>query len=244
MSTAPMSTAPMSTALARVALEPGWKAALAGEFASPYMDALRGYLQAEKQSGATVYPRGPDIFNAFNFTPFEQVKVVILGQDPYHGPEQAHGLCFSVRPGIAIPPSLQNIYKELQADLGITPPRHGHLEKWAQQGVLLLNAVLTVRAHQAASHAGRGWETFTDAAIAALNERREHLVFMLWGSYAQKKGAVIDRQRHLVLAAPHPSPLSAHRGFLGCRHFSQANAYLQRHGMAPIDWALDGPAGG
>lgn len=225
--------------LARVALEPGWKDALAGEFAKPYMAQLREFLLAEKQRGKTVYPRGADIFNAFNFTPFADVKVVILGQDPYHGPDQAHGLCFSVRPGIDIPPSLVNIYKELQADLGIPPPRHGHLERWALQGVLLLNAVLTVQAHNAASHAGKGWETFTDAAIHALNREREHLVFMLWGSYAQKKGAFIDRQRHLVLTAPHPSPLSAHRGFLGCRHFSQANAYLQAQGIAPVDWRME-----
>ncbi|MFP5384329.1 MAG: uracil-DNA glycosylase [Gammaproteobacteria bacterium] len=226
----------MSAALERVSLESGWKQALAAEFASDYMAELRAFLRAEKQGGKVVYPPGADIFSAFNLTPFDQVKVVILGQDPYHGPDQAHGLCFSVRPGVDIPPSLVNIYKELESDLGITPPAHGHLEKWAAQGVLLLNAVLTVRAHQAASHAGRGWERFTDAAIAALNAQREHLVFMLWGSHAQKKGAVIDRKRHLVLTAPHPSPLSAYRGFFGCRHFSRANDYLVRHGMAPIDW--------
>lgn len=230
-------SAPVS-ATDRVALEPGWKRELADEFASGYMADLRAFLLTEKQAGQVVYPRGNDIFNAFNFTPFDQVKVVILGQDPYHGPEQAHGLCFSVRPGIDIPPSLVNIYKEIGSDLGIPPPRHGHLEHWAKQGVLLLNAVLTVRAHHAASHAGKGWERFTDAAIDRLNRDREHLVFMLWGSYAQKKGAVIDRDRHLVLTAPHPSPLSAHRGFLGCRHFSRANEYLVRHGIAPIDWRL------
>jgi len=222
--------------LANIAMEDGWKQVLAGEFSRPYMQQLREFLRAEKAQGHVVYPRGSDMFNAFNFTPFASVKVVILGQDPYHGPEQAHGLCFSVRPGTAIPPSLMNIYKELASDLGITPPRHGHLEKWARQGVLLLNAVLSVQAHNAASHAGKGWETFTDAAIHALNREREHIVFMLWGSYAQKKGAFIDRTKHLVLTAPHPSPLSAHRGFLGCRHFSQANAYLEKHGMAPIDW--------
>lgn len=225
----------------RVALEPGWKQALAGEFASPYMAELRAFLQAEKQRGVRVFPRGADIFNALNYTPFDQVKVVILGQDPYHGPDQAHGLCFSVRPGIDVPPSLVNIFKELQADLGIAPPGHGHLEKWARQGVLLLNAVLTVQAHNAASHAGRGWEKFTDAVIDRINREREHVVFLLWGSYAQKKGAIIDRTRHLVLTAPHPSPLSAHRGFLGCRHFSQANAYLVRHGIAPVDWDLSTP---
>lgn len=226
----------MNAAHDRVALEPGWKQALAAEFASDYMAGLRAFLLAEKQAGTVVYPPGAHIFSAFNLTPFDQVKIVILGQDPYHGPDQAHGLCFSVRPGIDIPPSLANIYKELESDLGIAPPAHGHLEKWAAQGVLLLNAVLTVRAHQAASHAGRGWERFTDAAIAALNMQREHLVFMLWGSHAQKKGAVIDRKRHLVLTAPHPSPLSAYRGFFGCRHFSRANDYLVQHGIAPVDW--------
>lgn len=231
----------MTAAQSRIDLEPGWQQALAAQFAQPHMVALRAFLQAEKAAGQAVFPRGSEIFNAFNLAPLAQVKVVILGQDPYHGPGQAHGLCFSVRPGVAIPPSLQNIYKELQSDLGIAPPPHGHLEKWARQGVLLLNAVLTVRAHQAASHAGRGWETFTDAAIAAVNAQREHVVFMLWGSYAQKKGAMIDRRRHLVLSAPHPSPLSAHRGFLGCRHFSQANDYLRRHGMAPVDWDLNTP---
>ncbi|MFZ5757472.1 MAG: uracil-DNA glycosylase [Pseudomonadota bacterium] len=231
---------PAAGAAARsIELEPGWRQALAEEFAGDYMQALRAFLQAEKQQGQVVYPAGRDIFNAFNFTPFDKVKVVILGQDPYHGPDQAHGLCFSVRPGIDIPPSLANIYKELQSDLGIPPASHGHLERWARQGVLLLNAVLTVRAHNAASHAGKGWERFTDAAIAHLNRERENLVFMLWGSYAQKKGAVIDRSRHLVLTAPHPSPLSAHRGFFGCRHFSQANAWLKDHGMTPIDWRVE-----
>jgi uracil-DNA glycosylase len=223
--------------LAQIALEEGWKQALAGEFAATYLAELRAFLQGEKAAGRVVYPRGSEIFAAFNGTPFDAVKVVILGQDPYHGPDQAHGLCFSVRPGVAIPPSLQNIYKELQRDLGQAPPAHGFLQSWATQGVLLLNAVLTVQAGNAASHAGRGWERFTDAAIHALAARREHLVFMLWGSYAQKKGAFIDRQHHLVLTAPHPSPLSAHRGFIGCGHFSAANRYLVQHGMAPIDWA-------
>ncbi len=226
-------------AVDRVALEPGWKRELAAEFSAEYMARLRAFLLTEKQAGQVVYPRGSDIFNALNFTPFEQVNVVILGQDPYHGPGQAHGLCFSVQPGVAIPPSLGNIYKELHADLGVIPPKHGHLESWARQGVLLLNAVLTVRAHEAASHAGQGWELFTDAVIDRLNRDREHLVFLLWGSHAQKKGAVIDRKKHLVLTAPHPSPLSAHRGFFGCRHFSQVNAYLQKHGKAPIQWALE-----
>ena len=232
------SSAAGGSAVERVQLEAGWKQELAGEFSDDYMQDLRGFLAAEKQAGASVYPRSQDIFAAFNSTPFAQVKVVILGQDPYHGPGQAHGLCFSVPPGVAIPPSLVNIYKELAADLGIAPARHGCLTSWAAQGVLLLNAVLTVRAHEAASHAGRGWERFTDAVIASLNRDREHLVFMLWGSYAQKKGAVIDRNRHLVLTAPHPSPLSAHRGFLGCRHFSRANEYLRAHGLAEIDWQL------
>lgn len=226
------------SALARVALEKGWKQSLAAEFCKPYMASLRAFLLEEKKAGKTIYPAGPDIFNAFNLTPFAAVKVVILGQDPYHGPGQAHGLCFSVRPGVPAPPSLQNIFKEIEADLGIPPPAHGHLEKWATQGVLLLNAVLTVQAHHAASHAGKGWEAFTDAAIHALNRERENLVFMLWGSHAQKKGAFIDRKKHQVLTAPHPSPLSVYRGFAGCRHFSQANAYLEQHGIAPVDWSL------
>lgn len=209
---------------------------LAGEFSAPYMDGLRDFLRAEKAAGKVIYPSDANIFSAFNSTPFKAVKVVVIGQDPYHGPGQAHGLCFSVLPGVPIPPSLQNIYKELVRDPGVTPPAHGCLASWAAQGVLLLNAVLTVQAGNAASHAGRGWERFTDAAIRALATQREHLVFMLWGSYAQKKGAFIDRTRHLVLDAPHPSPLSAHRGFMGCGHFSAANRYLAQHGMTPIDW--------
>lgn len=219
-------------------LEPGWLSVLDGEFEKPYMSELRTFLLREKQQGKVIYPPGALWFNAFNTTPFDRVKVVILGQDPYHGPQQAHGLCFSVQPGIQIPPSLVNIYKELQADLGILPATHGCLSHWAEQGVLLLNATLTVERGRAGAHQGKGWETFTDAAIRALNDHRDHLVFMLWGSYAQKKGAVIDRQRHLVLQAPHPSPLSAHRGFLGCRHFSKANAYLQQSGQTPIEWRL------
>ena len=221
-----------------IKLEPGWLAVLGDQFEKPYMTQLRGFLQAEKQQVKVIYPRGSLWFNAFNTTPFDKVKVVILGQDPYHGPNQAHGLCFSVLPGVQTPPSLVNIYKELHADLGIPPARHGCLNHWARQGVLLLNATLTVEQGNAGAHQGKGWETFTDAAVHALNEQREHLVFMLWGSYAQKKGDFIDTRRHLVLKAPHPSPLSAHRGFLGCRHFSRANAYLVENGQTPIDWAL------
>lgn len=229
----------MSMTSDRLKLDPEWQAALAVEFGAPYMQSLRQFLAAEKAAGKLVYPAGVEIFNALDSTPLSQVKVVILGQDPYHGPHQAHGLCFSVRPGIALPPSLQNIYKELQADLGIPPRRHGCLQAWAEQGVLLLNAVLTVAAGQAASHQGQGWEHFTDAVIRVLNEQREGLVFMLWGGYAQRKGRIIDPRRHLVLKAAHPSPLSANRGgWFGCRHFSQANAYLATHGEAPIDWAL------
>lgn len=229
----------MSMASDRVKLDPEWKAALAAEFGAPYMQSLRQFLATEKAAGKLVYPAGAEIFNALDSTPLSQVKVVILGQDPYHGPNQAHGLCFSVRPGIALPPSLQNIYKELLADLGIAPRRHGCLQAWTEQGVLLLNAVLTVAAGQAASHQGQGWEHFTDAVIRVLNEQREGLVFMLWGAYAQRKGRIIDPRRHLVLKAAHPSPLSANRGgWFGCRHFSQANAYLAAHGETPIDWAL------
>ncbi|MCE3001499.1 MAG: uracil-DNA glycosylase [Xanthomonadaceae bacterium] len=232
----------------RVRLEPSWKARLEAQFASPHMAALRAFLRAEKAAGKTIYPPGPEIFAALDRTPFDAVKVVILGQDPYHGPGQAHGLCFSVRPGVPVPPSLQNIFAELQRDLGIARPDHGCLLPWARQGVLLLNAVLTVERGQAGSHHGKGWEAFTDAIVDALDREREHLVFLLWGSPAQAKGRRVDPRRHLVLRAPHPSPLSAHRGFIGCAHFSQANAYLEAHGLAPIDWrlpprsALDAPA--
>lgn len=225
-----------------VRLEASWKAELADEFAKDYMQALRAFLLQRKQAGHTIYPPGSQIFNALDHTPFDKVKVVILGQDPYHGPGQAHGLCFSVQPGVAIPPSLQNIFKEIERDLGVRQPRHGCLTAWADQGVLLLNAVLTVEAGQAGSHQGKGWELFTDAIVSALNRKREHLVFLLWGSYAQKKGAMIDRQRHLVLESPHPSPLSAHRGFLGNRHFSTTNRYLAEHGLAPIEWQLPATA--
>ncbi|WP_226664882.1 uracil-DNA glycosylase [Microbulbifer aggregans] len=223
---------------ANVKIHPTWYAVLQPEFNKPYMAELRGFLQQEKQAGKNIFPPGGQIFNAFNSTPFDQVKVVILGQDPYHGAGQAHGLCFSVMPGVRIPPSLQNIYKELASDLGITPPTHGCLQPWAEQGVLLLNATLTVEESRAGAHQGRGWEQFTDAAVHALAEQRDGLVFILWGSYAQKKGSFIDRNRHLVLRAPHPSPLSAHRGFFGTRPFSQANQWLEQHGEAPVNWAL------
>lgn len=228
------------TAESQIQMEQGWKSRLLEEFRKPYMQELRAFLHGEASNRKVIYPKGSEYFNAFNSTPFEKVRVVMLGQDPYHGPGQAHGLCFSVPHGIQPPPSLLNIFKELQSDLGLAPDdfRHGNLKEWADQGVLLLNSVLTVEAGQAASHQGKGWETFTDRVIKELNEGREHLVFMLWGAYAQRKGAVIDQKRHLVLSAPHPSPLSAHRGFLGCRHFSQANAYLARNGATPIDWRL------
>jgi uracil-DNA glycosylase len=223
-------------------LEPGWKSALANEFADPYMQGLRSFLLAEKEAGKVIFPKGSEWFRALDLTPPEKVRVVILGQDPYHGPGQAHGLCFSVRPDVRIPPSLANIYKELHVDLGIAPARHGCLEHWAQQGVLLLNSVLTVAMAQAASHQKRGWERFTDAIIRHVNAKVEPVVFMLWGSYAQKKAGFVDPARHLVLKAAHPSPLSAHNGFLGCRHFSKANAFLERNGAAPIDWAIPSKA--
>ena len=223
---------------AGVRLEDSWKVALGKEFASPYMSALKAFLKNEKVAGKTIFPKGAEYFRALDLTPLDEVKVVILGQDPYHGAGQAHGLCFSVRPGVRIPPSLVNIYKELQSDLGIAPARHGFLEHWARQGVLLLNSVLTVEESRAASHQGQGWEQFTDAVIRAVNEDCEHVVFMLWGSYAQKKAAFVDRSRHLVLKAPHPSPLSAHNGFFGSRHFSQANEYLVSQGRNAIDWQL------
>lgn len=222
----------------RVRLEAGWKQALAEQFASDHMASLGDFLRQEKQQGKVLYPPASQIFAAFDQAPFQAVRVVILGQDPYHGPGQAHGLCFSVPEGIRPPPSLVNIFKELQRDLGLPMPDHGNLSHWTRQGVLLLNATLTVEQGRAGAHQGRGWERFTDAAIERLNADRNGLVFMLWGSYAQKKGALIDRQRHCVLTAPHPSPLSAHRGFIGCGHFSRANAYLQANGQPPIDWQL------
>ncbi len=220
-----------------IRLEPSWKTRLAGEFDLPYMQALRQFLLQRKRQGAEIFPPGKEIFNALDSTPFDQVKVVVLGQDPYHGPGQAHGLCFSVQDGVAIPPSLLNIYKEITEDIGVQLPANGNLQHWAEQGVLLLNAVLTVERGQAAAHQGKGWEQFTDRIVSELNGHREGLVFMLWGSYAMKKGAHIDRGHHLVLTAPHPSPLSAHRGFFGCRHFSKANAWLQQHGQTPVHWA-------
>lgn len=221
-----------------VKLEDSWRQALAAEFSSPYMQELRSFLLSEREQGKRIFPKGAEYFRALDLTPVSSVRVVILGQDPYHGAGQAHGLCFSVQPGVRVPPSLVNIYKELQADLGIAPARHGHLESWAQQGVLLLNSVLTVEESRAASHQGRGWERFTDTVIRTVNEQVEHCVFMLWGAYAQKKAAFVDRERHLVLRAPHPSPLSAHQGFLGCRHFSQANDWLEKQGRGRINWQL------
>jgi uracil-DNA glycosylase len=233
-----MTTLDLENLDSQVQLEPSWKARLLPEFAKPYMQKLRQFLQQEKQAGKTIFPKGKDIFNAFEFTPFDQVKVVIIGQDPYHGDGQAHGLCFSVQPGVKVPPSLVNIYKELATDVGFQIPSHGYLESWARQGVLLLNAVLTVERSLAASHQGKGWETFTDQVIDVLNREHDSIVFLLWGSYAQKKGRFIDTSKHLVLKAPHPSPLSAHRGFFGCRHFSQANQFLIQQGKTPIDWQL------
>jgi uracil-DNA glycosylase len=221
-----------------VNLIPEWKAHLDAEFELPYMVQLREFLKQEKAQRKVIYPPTTDVFNAFNQAPPSDVKVVILGQDPYHGPDQAHGLSFSVPDGVAIPPSLLNIYKELESDLGLPRPSHGNLAAWAAQGVFLLNATLTVEQGNAGAHQGKGWEGFTDKAISVINEQAENVVFMLWGAYAQKKGSIIDTQRHLVLKAPHPSPLSAHRGFLGCQHFSQANRYLQERGRLPIDWAL------
>ncbi|MFC3912215.1 uracil-DNA glycosylase [Pseudaeromonas sharmana] len=216
-----------------------WTDVIGNEKQQEYFKQTLAFVRQEREAGKLIYPPANDVFNAFKFTEFGDVKVVILGQDPYHGPGQAHGLCFSVRPGIAVPPSLVNIYKELGQDIaGFSHPGHGYLVSWAQQGVLLLNTVLTVEAGKAHSHAKLGWETFTDAVIAALNTQREGLVFLLWGSHAQKKGQFIDRTRHQVLMAPHPSPLSAHRGFLGCRHFSQTNQLLQQQGKAPINWQI------
>jgi len=228
----------MATQDGAIQLEPSWLARLAPEFEQTYMVDLRAFLQVEKQAGKRIFPAGKEFFNAFAHTPLDKVRVVILGQDPYHGEGQAHGLCFSVKPGVAVPPSLKNIYKEIHAELGLPIPSHGHLIAWADQGVLLLNAVLSVECARAASHQGKGWERFTDRVIDVVNREREGVVFMLWGSYAQRKGALIDSQRHCVLKAPHPSPLSAHRGFFGCGHFRMANEYLQGRGEAPIDWSL------
>jgi uracil-DNA glycosylase len=224
----------------RVQLEPSWKARIGQWLLRTEMRELSAFLRQRKADGAHVFPPGQQIFAAFDATPFEQVKVVVLGQDPYHGAGQAHGLSFSVPPGVPVPPSLLNIYKELETDLGIPRANHGCLLPWAEQGVLLLNAVLSVEEGKAGSHQGRGWEGFTDHVVDVLNREREGLVFLLWGAYAQQKGKVIDTGRHRVLKAPHPSPLSAHRGFLGCQHFSQANEYLARRGATPINWRLPG----
>ncbi len=224
--------------VAKVSGRETWSDVLSGEREQPYFKELLEFVEGERRSGKTIYPKNSEVFNALHCTPFESVQAVILGQDPYHGPNQAHGLCFSVRAPTPPPPSLVNIFTELESDVGVPKPSHGDLESWARQGVLLLNAVLTVEEGKPGSHALRGWERFTDRVVREINDRREHVVFMLWGAYAQKKGAFVDRAKHLVLEAPHPSPLSAHRGFLGCRHFSQANSYLAKHGGLPIDWRL------
>jgi uracil-DNA glycosylase len=219
-------------------LEPGWKAALAAEFAQPYLHELKRVLLTERARGAVHHPPASRIFHAFDRTPLDQVRVVVLGQDPYHGPGQAMGLSFSVPRGVAIPPSLRNIFLEVDRDLGVPAPAHGDLSHWADQGVLLLNSALTVRSGDAGSHASLGWHRLTDAAIRAVSDGREHVVFLLWGRHARSKRALVDESRHLVLVAPHPSPLSASRGFLGCRHFSRANEYLVEHGLEPIDWSI------
>ena len=230
--------------MSQVPLPESWTHYLGDEFEAPYMQALRDFLAREKEAHKVIYPHSSNWFRAFELTPLERVRVVILGQDPYHGPGQAHGLCFSVRPGVATPPSLQNIYKELAQDVAFTPVNHGFLESWARQGVLLLNSVLTVERGNAGSHRNQGWETFTDRAIQVVNEQCSGVVFLLWGSYAQKKASFVDRDKHCVLHAPHPSPLSAHRGFFGQRHFSQANAFLAARGGRPIDWQLPASATG
>ncbi len=218
-------------------IEPSWKQHLSSEFAQPYMQSLRSFLVEEKKQKKVIFPPNSDLFNAFEYTPVDDVKVVILGQDPYHGPNQAHGLCFSVKPQVRIPPSLVNIYKELQSDLGLEPALHGCLTSWAKQGVLLLNSVLTVEQGKAGAHQGKGWETFTDKVIHVINEHPTPKVFVLWGAYAQKKASFLH-DRHLVLKSVHPSPLSAHRGFFGSKPFSKINAFLEQHGQSPIDWKL------
>lgn len=215
-----------------------WKAALGAAFEAPYMSALREFLRAEEAAGKLIYPDSSNWLRALELTPLDKVRVVILGQDPYHGAGQAHGLCFSVQPGVRTPPSLRNIYKELQSDLGIPPANHGFLEHWAGQGVLMLNSVLTVEAGQPASHQGRGWEEFTDAIIRSVASQDRPTVFLLWGAYAQKKGAFVDTNHHLVLTAAHPSPLAARNGFFGCQHFSRTNSFLSEKGLSEIDWAL------
>ena len=226
----------------RIKLEAGWKQALQGEFEQLYMERLREFLRVEKAAGKVIYPPGPLIFNALNATPLKQVKVVILGQDPYHGPGQAHGLCFSVQPGVPTPPSLLNVFKELKRDLNLDIPGHGCLQSWAEQGVLLLNTSLTVEQGNAGSHADKGWKPFTDKVIEVVSRDCEHLVFLLWGAHAQSKAKLIDATKHLILKSVHPSPLSAYKGFLGNGHFSRTNTFLQQHGLQPIDWRLP-PAG-
>jgi uracil-DNA glycosylase len=224
--------------LPMIKLEPSWLSPLQSEFDAPYMLVLKKFLTAEREAGKQIYPKGNEWFHAMDATPLNKVRVVILGQDPYHGEGQAHGLCFSVKLGVKPPPSLLNIYKELQSDVGVDPPSHGYLESWARQGVLLLNSVLTVEAGLAASHQGKGWEKFTDTVIRVVNELQHPVVFVLWGNYAQKKAAFVDRTRHCVIASAHPSPLSAHNGFFGSRPFSKANSFLVAKGLEPIDWAL------
>ncbi len=226
----------MSTSV--IKLHQSWISALKAEFEKAYFKDLKAFLLAENQSGHSIFPKGDQIFSAFNSTPFDKVKVVILGQDPYHGEGQAHGLCFSVNKGIPLPPSLKNIYKELATDIGFQSPGHGYLQYWAEQGVLMLNATLTVRAHSPGSHQQKGWENFTDEVIRILNEHKENLVFILWGKYAQNKSVLINKQKHLVLTAAHPSPFSAHNGFFGSAHFSKTNAYFVEKGIAQIDWQL------
>ncbi|KFX68859.1 uracil-DNA glycosylase [Pseudomonas taeanensis MS-3] len=226
------------TAADKIKLEAGWKHALREEFDKPYMQELSEFLRQEKAAGKEIYPPGALIFNALDSTPLDRVKVVIIGQDPYHGPGQAHGLCFSVQPGEATPPSLLNIYKELKRDLNIDIAAHGCLQHWAEQGVLLLNTSLTVERGNAGAHAGKGWQHFTDRVIEVVSEQRPHLVFLLWGKHAQSKERLIDPTKHLILRSPHPSPLSAHRGFIGNGHFSRSNKFLAQHGLTPIDWAL------
>nr|BFD60960.1 uracil-DNA glycosylase [Bdellovibrio sp. CKG001]BFD64374.1 uracil-DNA glycosylase [Bdellovibrio sp. HM001] len=232
----------MENIKSEIKLDSSWKQHLHLEFETDRMKRLKSFLASEYKAGKTIYPRGDEYFAALNLTPFDKVKVVIVGQDPYHGPGQAHGLCFSVREGVRFPPSLQNIYKELHSDLGLPIPQTGSLTKWAEQGVLLLNAVLTVEDGKAAAHQGKGWEEFTDKIIHVLNDEKENLVFILWGSYAQKKASFVDRKKHLVLESVHPSPLSAHRGFFGTKPFSKTNAYLRSKGLGEIDWDLTKPS--
>lgn len=221
-------------------LEPGWLAVLQNEFEKDYMRQLKSFLLAEKKAGKTIFPSNGEIFSALDSTPFEKVKVVILGQDPYHGAGQAHGLSFSVKKGIAVPPSLKNIYKELESDIpNFVSPTHGHLQQWAEQGVLLLNATLTVRASEPGSHQKHGWETFTDNIIKTLSDKKEHLVFLLWGNYAKKKTALIDQNKHLIITSAHPSPFSAYNGFFGTKPFSKTNIWLTENGLEPVNWNLE-----